>query len=132
MRLGVRFLHVVWRQMVDAECREVDEIMACGEKHLTWEEAVEREVSAGLSASRSWALVSRCRSGSRPPSMRSQCLVGTGAQPGSRDRARRVLYRLALPIFNGYRLIARPRTRSVACVITHRDEVLLVRHTYRD
>lgn len=54
------------------------------------------------------------------------------AQPGSRDRARRVLYRLALPIFNGYRLIARPRTRSVACVITHRDEVLLVRHTYRD
>ncbi len=43
--LGVRFLHVVWRQMVDAEGREVDEILACGEKHLTWEEAVEREVT---------------------------------------------------------------------------------------
>lgn len=54
------------------------------------------------------------------------------AQPGRRDRVRRALYRLALPVFNGYQLIARPRTRSAACLITHRGEVLLVRHTYRD
>jgi ADP-ribose pyrophosphatase YjhB (NUDIX family) len=45
---------------------------------------------------------------------------------------RRALYRVALPAFQAYQLIARPRTRSVACVITHGEEVLLVRHTYRD
>jgi hypothetical protein len=49
--LGVRFLHVVWRQMVDSGGREVDELAIAGERHLTWEEAVEREVAlapAGL------------------------------------------------------------------------------------
>jgi ADP-ribose pyrophosphatase YjhB (NUDIX family) len=45
---------------------------------------------------------------------------------------RRSLYRVALPVFQAYQLIVRPRTRSVACVITHGGEVLLVRHTYRD
>ena len=43
--VGVRFLHVVWRQVVDADGREVDELVAGGERHLTWEEAVEREVT---------------------------------------------------------------------------------------
>lgn len=42
--IGVRFLHVVWRQAVDAAGREVDELVAGGERHLSWEEAVEREV----------------------------------------------------------------------------------------
>ncbi len=41
----VRFLHVVWRQMIDARGREVDQLVADGEAHLSWEEAVEREVS---------------------------------------------------------------------------------------
>jgi ADP-ribose pyrophosphatase YjhB (NUDIX family) len=54
------------------------------------------------------------------------------AQPGIRDRVRRALYRVALPVYQAYQLIARPRTRSVACLITHGEEVLLVRHTYRD
>ena len=43
--LGVRFLHVVWRQLVDARGHDVDELHAGGELHLTWEEAVEREVT---------------------------------------------------------------------------------------
>lgn len=43
--LGVRFLHVVWRQMVDADGHDVDELLAGDERHLTWEEAVEREVT---------------------------------------------------------------------------------------
>jgi hypothetical protein len=42
--LGVRFLHVVWRQMVDSGGHEVDELRVDGELHLTWEEAIEREV----------------------------------------------------------------------------------------
>lgn len=42
--LGVRFLHVVWRQMVDATGNEVDKLIADGELHLSWEEAVERQV----------------------------------------------------------------------------------------
>jgi hypothetical protein len=42
--VGVRFLHVVWRQMVDADGNDVDELLAGGERQLTWEEAVEREV----------------------------------------------------------------------------------------
>ncbi len=42
--LAVRFLHIVWRQMVDTDGHEVDELLAGGERHLTWEEAVEREV----------------------------------------------------------------------------------------
>jgi hydrogenase maturation protease len=41
----VRFLHVVARQLVDADGREVDELLAAGERHLTWEEAVEREIA---------------------------------------------------------------------------------------
>ncbi len=45
--VGVRFLHVVWRQLVDADGREVDELIADGERHLSWEEAVEREVTLG-------------------------------------------------------------------------------------
>ena len=44
LSVGVRFLHVVWRQAVDASGRAVD---AIGD-HLTWEEAVERE--AGFAA----------------------------------------------------------------------------------
>jgi len=45
MRVGLRFLHVVWRQAVDADGREVDELRAGDERHLTWEEAVEREAT---------------------------------------------------------------------------------------
>jgi hypothetical protein len=45
--VGVRFLHVVWRQMVDARGHEVDELTAGNELHLSWEEAVEREVTLG-------------------------------------------------------------------------------------
>ena len=41
----VRFLHVVVRQMVDADGRDVDELVSGGERHLTWEEAVEREIA---------------------------------------------------------------------------------------
>ncbi len=46
-QLGVelRFLHVVWRQVVDAGGQQVDELLADGERHLTWEEAVERQVA---------------------------------------------------------------------------------------
>jgi hydrogenase maturation protease len=43
--VALRFLHVVWRQVVDAEGRELDELTVGGERHLTWEEAVEREVA---------------------------------------------------------------------------------------
>jgi hypothetical protein len=43
--LGVRFLHVVWRQMLDADGSEVDELLAGDQRHLSWEEAVEREVT---------------------------------------------------------------------------------------
>jgi hypothetical protein len=45
--VGVRFLHVVWRQMVDAGGHELDQLVADGELHLSWEEAVEREVMLG-------------------------------------------------------------------------------------
>jgi hypothetical protein len=47
LEVGLRFLHVVGRQVVDAAGREVDELDAGGERHLTWEEAAEREVSLG-------------------------------------------------------------------------------------
>ncbi len=45
IEVGVRFLHIVWRQMVDATGRDVDELLIGDERHLTWEEAVEREVT---------------------------------------------------------------------------------------
>jgi hypothetical protein len=45
--VAVRFLHVVWRQMVDADGHEVGELIADDELHLSWEEAVEREVTVG-------------------------------------------------------------------------------------
>jgi hypothetical protein len=43
--VALRFLHVVWRQAVDADGRELDELTVGDELHLTWEEAVEREVA---------------------------------------------------------------------------------------
>jgi hypothetical protein len=43
--VGLRFLHVIWRQVVGADRRERDELTVGGERHLTWEEAVEREVA---------------------------------------------------------------------------------------
>ena len=43
--VDVRFLHVVRRQMVDAAGCEVDALQVGEERHLSWEEAVEREVS---------------------------------------------------------------------------------------
>ncbi|MDQ3631714.1 MAG: hypothetical protein M3417_10695 [Actinomycetota bacterium] len=42
---GLRFLHVVFRQVVDADGHELDELTVGDERHLTWEEAVEREVT---------------------------------------------------------------------------------------
>ena len=42
--VGLRFLHIVWRQVVEASGAPVDALVAGGEQHLTWEEAVEREV----------------------------------------------------------------------------------------
>ncbi len=41
--VGVRFLHVVWRQLLDAGGQPVDELTADGERRLSWEEAAERE-----------------------------------------------------------------------------------------
>jgi hypothetical protein len=41
----VRFLHVVRRQACDGDGRPVDELVAGGERHLSWEEATERELS---------------------------------------------------------------------------------------
>jgi hydrogenase maturation protease len=45
VEVGVRFLHVVWRQLVDESGREVDQLLSGSEHRLTWEEAVEREVA---------------------------------------------------------------------------------------
>jgi hypothetical protein len=45
LEIGVRFLHVIWRQLVDESGREVDQLLAGSQRHLTWEEAVEREVA---------------------------------------------------------------------------------------
>lgn len=45
--VGVRFLHVVHRQLIDAEGRAVDALTENGATHLTWDEAVEREVRGG-------------------------------------------------------------------------------------
>jgi hypothetical protein len=42
----VRFLHVVRRQ-VERDGRPVDEALAGGERHLSWEEATERELDPG-------------------------------------------------------------------------------------
>jgi hypothetical protein len=40
----VRFLHVVRRQVIDATGLPVDELTVDGERHLSWEEATERQV----------------------------------------------------------------------------------------
>jgi hypothetical protein len=42
----VRFLHVVHRQAMEAE-RPVDEVTVDGQRHLTWDEATEREFGPG-------------------------------------------------------------------------------------
>ena len=44
IEVAVRFLHVVRRQLLDGAGRPVDELTVHGERHLTWDEAVEREL----------------------------------------------------------------------------------------
>jgi hypothetical protein len=44
VQVSVRFLHVVARQLY-AGCEPVDELEAGGERHLSWDEATEREVA---------------------------------------------------------------------------------------
>jgi hypothetical protein len=43
----VRFLHMVHRQVLDASRQPVDELTAGGERHLSWQESVEREIATG-------------------------------------------------------------------------------------
>jgi hypothetical protein len=43
--VDVRFLHVVRRQALDRDGRPVDELASGDERHLTWDEAAEREVA---------------------------------------------------------------------------------------
>jgi hypothetical protein len=45
VEVTVRFLHVVHRQVLDAAGRPVDALEVDGERHLTWEEATEREIA---------------------------------------------------------------------------------------
>jgi hypothetical protein len=49
VRVAVRFLHVVHRQPTHAG-EPVDELCAGGERHLAWDEAVERELELDLGA----------------------------------------------------------------------------------
>jgi hypothetical protein len=42
----VRFLHVLRRQLIDASGLPVDELTVGGEKHLSWEEATERQLGS--------------------------------------------------------------------------------------
>jgi hypothetical protein len=46
----LRFLHVLWRQLLDADGRAVDALTVGDARHLTWEEAREREVVLGAVA----------------------------------------------------------------------------------
>jgi hypothetical protein len=46
----LRFLHVMWRQVVDAAGGAVDALTVGDARHLTWEEAREREVLLGAVA----------------------------------------------------------------------------------
>jgi hypothetical protein len=45
--VGVRFLHVVRRDVALADGTPVDELEVDGERHLAWDEAVERELGPG-------------------------------------------------------------------------------------
>jgi hypothetical protein len=47
VEIAVRFLHIVRRQAMRG-CEPVDELEAGGERHLSWEEAVEREIVLDL------------------------------------------------------------------------------------
>ena len=45
-------------------------------------------------------------------------------------RARRLGYRIAYRLLQVFWFVARPRKQGVKCLVTDRDQVLLVRHTY--
>ncbi|MGI9184638.1 MAG: NUDIX hydrolase [Solirubrobacteraceae bacterium] len=45
-------------------------------------------------------------------------------------RARRLAYRAAYRLLQVAWLVLRPQVTGVKCLITHRDRILLVRHTY--
>jgi hypothetical protein len=47
VEVRVRFLQVVRRRLRDAAGRSVDELVVGGERHLAWEEAIEREAAIG-------------------------------------------------------------------------------------
>jgi hydrogenase maturation protease len=47
VEVSVRFLHVVRRDVLRPDGEPVDELVAGGERHLAWDEAVERELAPG-------------------------------------------------------------------------------------
>ena len=103
----VRFLHIVWRQVLDAEGHEVGELLAGGERHLTWEEAAERTVSEGTVA-----LGELCGGRAVPISIAAgrevQEMSGTGAMARSWERLEGSLHVEAELLCDGlYRLTAR-------------------------
>jgi 8-oxo-dGTP pyrophosphatase MutT (NUDIX family) len=48
----------------------------------------------------------------------------------SRDAFLRAAYRVGHRVLSVYWILVRPTKRGTVCVLTHEDEVLLVRHTY--
>jgi hypothetical protein len=105
----VRFLHVVRRQVLDERGRPVDELTVDGERHLTWEEACEREFEAGalalgeLGAPRRVAIAIPRRHDEEKLSagglLRTSCALEGGIEITARE-VRPGLHRLSVEITN--------------------------------
>lgn len=92
----VRFLHVVRRQLI-SDGEPVDELVVDGERHISWEEATERELGPGP--------VSLAGGSEEEPLAESASVVRSwlaldGAIEVDRERLRDDLYRLTVRISN--------------------------------
>ena len=127
----VRFLHVVTRQVARAGAdglELVDELTVDGERHLAWEEAVEREVVVGgvrldeLQAGRRAAIAVaagreqedlRDRSGARAGALIRSWQALDGAVEVAARRLGPALWRIAVAVSNTTPCVGGPRERAL-------------------
>jgi hypothetical protein len=107
----VRFLQVVMRQVADDRGEPVDELVVDGERHLSWEEATERELRAeGLELGRLASTGHRFPIAIGAQSEREELAAGSvvrswraleGEVEIGAERLRERLFRLSVRIVNG-------------------------------
>ena len=120
----VRFLQVVRRRLFDVAGAEVDELVADGERHLAWEEAIERELGPGPFAIGAGRDEERLDGGSLVRSWEALC----GTLEVATERLGPSLHRVRVGVVNAVPWAGEPRAAALARTLCSAHVVLRAQH----